>query len=166
MTTLVLNTQKCLYAKATYLLKGILPSSVIWDYINSTPASSPIWLEKSDRFSEAFNTKITDLSWRRACREKGITDKKTLIIGNKYKPNIQNFFFRVELDIVPQMVDSIWDSFMYTCKSIIREGHKNKVKNFTRDCEYCSYKDICYVECTNGNRKYLVEKNFKHRGDK
>lgn len=163
MDVLVMNTQKCLYAKAVQFLKGVLPDKVKWDYIRSTPAAEPIWLEKSKRFSEAASTKITPMSWRRACKRQGILDPEILHKGERYKGNIPEFFFQVELDIDPLMVDTIWDGFLYTAKHIIRFGEKNKTRNVTRDCSWCTYRDICYAEMTGGDVQYVIGKDFKER---
>lgn len=165
--TLIMNTQKCIYAKATQITRGILPQAVIWDYISSKPATEPIWLEKSGRFSNAKNASITPYSWRRACKERGITDKEILGEGAQYKGNIPNFFFRREMELIPEMVDTVWEGFEHTCKLIVRDSHKNTTKNFTKDCAYCNYRDICYTECTGGDLSYLIEKNYerkKHNG--
>lgn len=158
--TLVMNTQKCLYAKACVELYGRMPKSIIWDYIHSTPAATPIWLEKSQRFSTAKSDKITPFSWKRACEERGITDNKILQQGEEYSGNITNFFFRCEMDIVERMVDSIWDGFVYTCKDIVRQGHKNLTKNITRDCMWCTYHDICYAELTGGDTQEIISRDF------
>ena len=84
---LVMNTQKNLYAKAMYIMTGVMPKSFIWDYIHSTPASMPIWLPKSGKFSQAKSNNITPFSWRRACELKGITDIEVLRQGNMYANN-------------------------------------------------------------------------------
>lgn len=163
MDILVMNTQKCLYAKAVQFLRGILPDKVKWDYIRSTPAAEPIWLEKSKRFSEAASTKITPMSWKRACKAHGILDPEIIQKGEKYKSNIPEFFFQVELDIDPAMVEVIWDGFLYTAKQIIRFGEKNKTRNVTRDCAWCPYHDICYTEMTGGDVQYVIGRDFKER---
>lgn len=163
MGILVMNTQKCLYAKAVQFLRGILPDKVKWDYIRSTPAAEPIWLEKPKRFSEAASTKITPMSWKRACKAHGILDPEIVQKGQKYKSNIPEFFFQVELDIDPVMVDVIWDGFLYTAKQIIRFGEKNKTRNVTRDCSWCPYYDICYTEMTGGDVQYVIGRDFKER---
>lgn len=163
MDILVMNPQKCLYAKAGYFLKGILPDKVKWDYIKSTPAAEPIWLEKSGRFSEASSTKITPMSWRRACKSRGITDPEILQKGERYRGNIQEFFFQVELDIDPAMVDQVWEGYLYTAKQIIRFGEKNKTCNITRDCSWCSYHDICYAEMTGGDVQYVIARDFQEK---
>lgn len=160
MNTLVMNVQKCLYAKAVYFLTGELPKSVIWDYIHSQPAALPIWLEKTNRLSEAMRKDITPYSWQRACELYGITDQKTIAKGSKYACNTQEFFFRCELDIIPTMVDQIWDGFLYTCKEIVIRGHKNKTRNITRNCGYCTFRNICYSELTGGDTDYLIKKDF------
>lgn len=161
LSVLVLNTQKNLYAKAVELMLGVMPESVIWDYICSKPASQPIWLPKSHRFSSARSNSITPFSWERACLERGIDDPEILAQGNAYSNNITNFFFRNELPIVPKSVELVWDGFLYTSRDIIRQGHKNKTKNITRDCRFCSYYDYCMTEMTGGDLNYLVEANYK-----
>lgn len=163
MGILVMNTQKCLYAKAVQFLRGILPDKVKWDYIRSIPAAEPIWLEKSKRFSEAASTKITPMSWKRACKAHGILDPEIVQKGQKYKSNIPEFFFQVELDIDPVMVEVIWDGYLYTAKQIIRFGEKNKTRNVTRDCSWCPYYDICYTEMTGGDVQYVIGRDFKER---
>lgn len=165
MSFLVMNTQKCLYAKAAYFLKGILPDKVKWDYIRSTPAQEPIWLEKSQRFSESSTDKVTPMSWRRACKRRGILNPEILTKGKRYEGNIPNFFFQVELDIDPAMVDTLWEGFMYTARHIIRFGAKNKTKNITRDCIWCSYYDVCYAEMTGGNVEYTIAKDYEEKED-
>lgn len=166
MDFLVMNPQKCLYAKAAYFLKGILPDKVKWDYIKSVPASEPIWLDKTKRFSEAASTKITPMSWRRACKERNILDPDILAKGDRYASNISEFFFQVELDIDPAMVETIWDGFMYTAKQIVRFGESNKTKNVTRDCSWCPYRDICYSEMTGGDTEYIIARDFEDKSEK
>lgn len=160
MTTLHMNTQKCLYAKAVYIQKGILPQEVIWDYIHSRPAKEPIWLEKSGRFSSAASKDITPYSWLRGCNRQNIEDEEIRKMCNNYKHNLSNFYFRVTQEFHPKMVDSIWDGFSYTCKDIARNGCKNKTKNITRDCHWCSYKEICNAEMTGGDREYVIKKDY------
>lgn len=166
MDFLVMNPQKCLYAKAAYFLKGILPDKVKWDYIKSVPASEPIWLDKTKRFSEAASTKITPMSWRRACKERNILDPEILAKGNRYASNIAEFFFQVELDIDPAMVEAIWDGYMYTAKQIVRFGESNKTKNVTRDCSWCPYHDICYSEMTGGDTEYVIARDYEDKSEK
>lgn len=164
MNILVMNTQKCLYAKAVQYLKGILPTKVKWDYIRSIPASEPIWLEKSQRLSEAASNKITPMSWKRACKAHNILDPEVIAKGNRYKDNINEFFFQIELDIDPSMVETIWDGFVYTSKQIIKCGSKNTTRNVTRDCSWCPYYDICYTEMTGGDVQYVIGRDYRERG--
>ena len=159
-STLVMNVQKNLYAKAVQILWGILPRTVIWDYIHSKPASHPVWLEKSKRFSSAKSNLITPYSWRRACTEQGITDERVLARADEFQGNIPAFFFRVEQDYDPRMVEDTWQGFKFQAGLIARYGHRNITKNMTRNCSYCQYRDICYTQLTGGNVEYLVEKNY------
>lgn len=161
MNTLVMNTQKALYAKATEIIGGSLPAKIRWDYIKSSPAKYPIWLEKSGRFSNAASKDITPKSWLRACKERGITDPDILKQGEAYSGNESNFFFRVEQDIYPEMVEDVFNGFIYTCRDIINRGNENKVKNITRDCSWCEYRDICMAEMSGGDREYVISEKFE-----
>ena len=163
MNTLVMNAQKSLYCKAAELLWGKLPKKVRWDYIKSSPARYPIWLEKSKRFSTAASKDITPRSWARACKEKGITDPEILKQGETYSGNESNYFFRVEQDVYPEMVEDVFDGFKYTCKDIVKQGHTNKTKNLTRDCAWCEYRDVCMAELSGGDREYVIQQNFDRK---
>lgn len=165
MNTLTMNTQKSLYSKAAEILWGELPKKVRWDYIKSSPAKYPIWLEKSGRFSEVTSKDITPRSWVRACKEKGIEDPEILKKGEMYAGNENNYFFRVEQDVYPEMVEDVFNGFFYTCKDIVNRGMENKVKNITRDCSWCEYRDICMAELSGGDREYVISQNYTRKED-
>ena len=164
-STMVMNTQKCLYAKAAFFLTGSFPDEVMWDYIKSTPAQQPVWLEKSGRFSTASNQNITPYSWKRACDERGIEDEEIRSLGAKYEPNLSNFFFRSFQDFIPEMVEEVFEGFKYTCRDILRQGSKNKTKNITFNCSFCDYFDLCYSQMTGGNVNYLFDSGYFVKGD-
>lgn len=165
MNTLMMNSQKSLYCKATELIWGKLPKKVRWDYIKSSPAKYPVWLEKSGRFSTATSKDITPRSWTRACKEKGITDPEVIKQGEMYAGNENNYFFRVEQDVYPEMVENVFEGFKYTCEDIVKRGSSNKVKNLTRDCAWCEFRDICMAEMSGGDRSYVISENFEQKED-
>lgn len=164
MVAIVMNTQKCLYAKAVQLLTGTLPQEVMWDYIKSSPAQEPVWLEKSNKFSEAKNNNITAFSWERACKRRGITDPDIIGKGQDlYAGNIYNFYFRYNEEYIPQMVDEIYSGFKYTAIEIVKNGEKNKTRHTGQNCSWCEYRDICYAELTGGNVGYVKERDYTER---
>lgn len=163
MNTLTMNTQKSLYSKATEIIWGQLPKKVKWDYIKSSPAKYPVWLEKSQRFSEATSKDITPRSWLRACKERGITDPEILKKAEAYSGNENNYFFRVEQDVYPEMVEDVFNGFLYTCRDIVNRGKENKVKNITRDCAWCEYRDICMAELSGGDREFVISQNYTRK---
>ena len=163
MNTLTMNAQKSLYCKAAEMLWGQLPKKVRWDYIKSSPAKYPIWLEKSGRFSTAASKDITPRSWARACKERGIDDPEILKQGEAYKGNESNFFFRVEQDVYPEMVENVYEGFVYTCKDIVKNGKVNKTKNLTKECAWCEYRDICMAELSGGDREYVISEKFERK---
>ena len=164
LVTIVMNTQKCLYAKAVQLLTGTLPREVMWDYIKSSPAQRPVWLEKSNRFSETKSNNITEFSWLRACKEKGITEPEIISKGKElYGGNIYDFFFRYTEEYIPEMIEDIYAGFKYTAKEIVNHGEKNKTRHTGPNCSWCEYKDICYAELTGGNADYVRQKDYQER---
>lgn len=160
---LVMNTQKNLYAMAVKVLYGMLPETVIWDYIHNTPAVEPIWLVKSQRFSTGKSSNITPFSYIRACERHGVMDDKVLLKAKEYECSIPNFFFRVEMDIIPSMVEQVWQGFAYTGKQILEQGHKNKTRNLNANCAFCDFRDICYTQLTEGNLENLIQTKYTVR---
>lgn len=163
LSTLIMNQQINLYAKAHELEFGVKPKYVQWDYIRSKPAAQPVWLEKSQRFSAAASQNITPFSWERACREQGVTDKQVLAQAANYEQNITNFFFRQNLEINPSMVDTIWTDFKDLAREIAAKGSTNKRKNITRDCSWCDYRPLCYAEFTGADTDYIIKKDYRER---
>lgn len=161
LSILALNAQVCLYCKAVEMLHGKKASAVLWDYVKSSPAAEPTWLEKSNRFSAAASTSITPASWLRACKARDITDEDVLTKAAQFEANRSNFFFRHRLDFIPEMVDSIWNDFKGLAKEIAAKGDTNKRKNVTRDCAWCSYRPICYAEFTGADIAYVKKKDFQ-----
>lgn len=164
MNTLIMNTQKCLYAKAVEKIQGKLPDAVMWDYIKSTPAKEPVWLEKSQKLSMAKSEYITPYSWERACKRHGIESEAVISQGKAhYEGNIQNFFFRVTLDFVPEMVEKVWQDYLYMAQEICKKGETNKTMNVTRDCSWCNFQPLCHAMMSGSNEEqvnYIVEKDF------
>jgi hypothetical protein len=166
LSTLIMNQQTALYAKAHELEFGVKPGKILWDYIKSRPAAEPVWLEKSKRFSEAATKSITPMSWLRACARRGISPEEADNKAAQYETNITNFFFRHNLDINPNIVDSVWDDFKDLAKEIVVKGETNQRKNLTRDCSWCKYKPLCYAEFTGADIDYIVDKDYQPKQNK
>ena len=166
MSLLAMNLQVCLYAKAWQKESGVTPSRIHWDYIKSTPAKQPVWLEKSQRLSEAQNSNITPMSWLRACKEHKITDKAVLQKSKLFTPNISNFFFRCDIEIVPNMIETAWDSFKQITRDIITRGGDNQAKNISRNCSFCEYQPICYAQFTGADVQYVIDTDYTIKEEK
>ena len=160
MSILAMNQQVCLYAKAVEQEFGVMPTKVRWDYIKSSPSKEPIWLDKSQRFSEAANSNITSYSWLRARKKRRIEDKAVLAKAKLYEPNIDNFFFRCEMDIHPEMVESIYKDFKTTVKEMLAKGGNNTTKHVSKDCSWCEYQPLCYGQFTGADLDYIIEKDY------
>lgn len=164
MSILAMNQQVCLYAKAVEQEFGVMPTKVRWDYIKSQPSKEPIWLDKSQRFSEAANSNITPFSWLRACKSRGIQDQAILSKAKLYEPNIDNFFFRCEMEIYPEMVEAIYRDFKTTVKEILSKGRTNTTKHVSKDCSWCEYQPLCYAQFTGADLDYIIEKDYTKEG--
>ena len=160
MSILAMNQQVCLYAKAIEQEFGVMPKKVRWDYIKSQPAKEPVWLSKSQRLSEASNSSITPYSWVRACKSHRIEDEAIIAKAKMYEPNLSNFFFRCEMEIIPEMVESIYKDFKTTVKEILNKGETNTTKHVSRDCSWCEYQPLCYGQFTGADLDYIIEKDF------
>lgn len=160
MSILAMNQQVCLYAKAVEQEFGVMPTRVRWDYIKSSAAKEPIWLEKSQRFSEAANSNITPYSWLRACKKRRIEDKAVLSKAKLYEPNLDNFFFRCEMDIYPEMVEAIYKDFKTTVKEMLAKGGNNTTKHVCKDCSWCDYQPLCYGQFTGADLDYIITKDY------
>lgn len=165
MSILAMNQQVCLYAKAVEQEFGVMPTKVRWDYIKSQPSKEPIWLEKSQRFSEAANSNITPYSWRRACKKRRVEDNAILSKARLYEPNIDNFFFRCEMEIYPEMVNAIFKDFKATVKDMLSRGSDNTTKHVSRDCSWCEYQPLCYGQFTGADLDYIITKDYTKRED-
>ena len=161
---LSMNAQVCLYAKAVELLYGKKANAVLWNYIRSTPAIEPLFLKTSNRLSEAKNSNITPFSYARACKKYNLEPQQKMI--EEYSNNLDNFFFRRRLDIVPYMVESIWADFKKLAKEIVIKGDTNKRKSISRDCSWCSYRSICYGEFTGADVEYIKSKDFQTKPER
>lgn len=164
---LQVNVQKCIYKMAVQEQLEIDAVGVRWDYIKSTPASEPVWLEKSQRFSSAASQQITPMSYLRACR-KHLINTELLEVQEQaqtYQNNVENFFFRKAQKYIPEMVDKIWKDFKKTAREIISVGEKNRVKYVGMQCSWCDYRPICYAQLTGVPFLEVVDKDYRKKGE-
>lgn len=158
MISLHLAVQPALYAKARELETGKLPEIVQWDHIKSTPASAPPWLEKSQRFSAAKNSRITEWSYIRACMERGITPDPIMI--EEYRYNNSSFFFRTPIEVNRTHVDRVFKGFVETVKQVVSKGPNDRRHFFGRDCSWCKFQPLCYAEYSGLDVDKLIESDF------
>lgn len=154
---LFMNTQTSLYAKAIQQLFGEYPKTILWDYIKSTPAQYPVWLEKSKRFSISKSENITVASYTRACKEHEVEPDGAAI----YEGNTDNFFMRREVEIYPENVERVFSDFKDSIKVMLnsqKTGYKSK--NIGQNCSWCDYRDICMAEFSGANILDIINRDF------
>lgn len=167
---MVMNMQTGIYAKARQLEIGRLPTHVQWDYIKSVPAKYPIWLEKSKRFSTAKNQQITPFSFERACKKQelatGMSMADQLPLAHAYDANISNFFFRYPVEVIRERVERVWSDTLDLARECITRGETNRRQYMGRHCSWCSYRPLCYAECTGADIDYIIKHDFKEKEDR
>lgn len=157
-STMVMNAQSHIYARALKVLYDIDITSCRWDYVKSSPAKAPIWLEKSERFSTAKTQSVTEFSYLRACKARGVEPDPAALA--QYKQNNSNYFYRTLTEINPAAATSIFESTLETAVHIAKHGEKDQRFNITRDCSWCSYQSICYGYCTGADVKHIINTDY------
>ena len=61
------------------------------------------------------------------------------------------------------MVEDVFKGFVYTCRDIVNRGPENTVKNITRDCSWCEYRDVCMAEMSGNDREYVISQQFERK---
>lgn len=142
-----LNQQTCLYIKVLneqgWNIKG-----VIWDMVK-TSAYDPPKVLKSGQFGKQYE-KQTIMSFKDA----GIEEIPEAVYED-IKDNHKAFLDRYITPIQPSVIVSVWKDFVETVEDIFR--NKSTAKNLGRNCEWCSFKDLCQTELTGGDVEYVKQ---------
>lgn len=161
MISLHFAIQAALYAKARQLETGELPDIIQWDHIKSAPASYPVWLEKSKRFSVSASKSITEWSYKRACEERSIVPDPVWI--DSYRNNNSNFFFRTPIEVNPDHVERVFETFKEKAKHIVSSGMNCHHHHYGRDCSWCKYQPLCYAEYSGADVEDIISRDYKEK---
>lgn len=144
-----LNSQTCLYIKVLneqgWNIKG-----VVWDMIK-TSAPKPPRVLKNGQFGKQYaDQTLLSFEWAGA-----IPEKLPKEIYEDIKDNHKNFLDRYITPVLPTVVEAVWQDFVDSVDDIGKNKHTPK--NLGRDCEWCSFKELCQAELTGGDVDYIKQ---------
>ena len=153
-----INAQTALYMKVLndkgYNIKG-----VIWDMIKTACPEEPRVL-KDGSFGKQYGTQtIMSFKWA-GYSEAEIPED----IYENIKLNHLNYLERYQTPILDNVVDIIWDDFRDTVEEITKA--KTFPHRLSKDCDFCSYKDLCKVEMTGGEIDSIKQLLFTTREER
>ncbi len=142
-----INLQTCAYIKVLndqgWNIKG-----VIWDMVK-TSAPEPPKVLKNGSFGKQ-SSKQTVLSFHKA----GITEIPEAIYED-IKDNHKEYLDRYITPVLPEVVDKVWTEFVQTVDEI--EKNKNYPKSLDKNCDWCSFKELCQTDLTGGDVDYIKQ---------
>lgn len=71
------------------------------------------------------------------------------------KENHKAFLDRYITPIQPSVITVVWKDFVETVEDIVK--NKSSAKNLGKNCEWCSFKDLCQTELTGGDVEYVKQ---------
>lgn len=143
-----INAQTCVYIKALNEHYGYKIKGVIWDMIK-TAAPKPPKVLKSGQFGKQYADQTLYSFWKA-----GVKDIPQDVYED-IKDNHKNFIDRYITPALPTVIDKVWEEFVQSVEEIVK--CKNTPKNLSRDCDWCSFKDLCQTELTGGDVEYTKQ---------
>lgn len=151
-----INFQASVYAYVLNKYYGYHIEGVLWDLIKSEPYSDPNIL-KNGSYGKQPGT-VTLMSF---------SSNPGPEVLDQVKDNHYNFLTRFITPLVPNAVDVFWKQLVKISRMMYFQKDKIiAVKNLTRDCSWCSYKDICQAELTGGDVEYIKTLLFSRKEEK
>lgn len=140
-----LNPQSNLYSWAMPLAGLPKPEGMIWNYIRWKAPSKPNIL-KDGSLSKSSKLDTTWGIYKKAIREahldlKDYEDMKEVLKGKE-----EDFYVRHYLPINQNIQHQIVEDAKSTAREIVKNRHKLKDRNITRDCSWCEFYPLCQAE--------------------
>lgn len=144
-----INSQTCLYIKVLneqgWNIKG-----VVWDMVKTAAPKPPRRLKDGDFGKQYGDQTILSFVWA------GVPEHMIpKLIYEDIKENHKNFLDRYITPILPLVVEAVWKDFVETVEDITKNKHTPK--SIGRDCDWCSFKDLCQAELTGGDVEYVKQ---------
>lgn len=138
---------------------GETPDGILWDYIRTKPPAVPEVL-KSGGLSKRANMDTDADTYLKAIKQQGLREEDYRDFLAKLEKNV--FFKRVYLPKPNEtLIKSIVNDFFDTAEEILEA--KRYPRNMNRDCQSCSYYQLCSAEMRGLDTDYIVKSLFVKR---
>lgn len=138
------------------------PDGVIWDYIRKKPPSIPEKLVKGGLSKSAKIDTTYDVYMNTVEKELG---KEALPDYEEFAKGLvgreEKFYRRIYLpNPSPIMVDNVVRDVMNSAAEIHKRGPLAQVRNMTKDCNFCSYYNLCQAEVRGLDAEYIRNTDY------
>jgi len=155
---MIFNPQGFRYIWAMNQL-GYEPPGILWNIIAGKPPSKPTLTTKGVLSKAKLAS--TPLTVRKGIIELGLDPKDHEDYINSFE--YDSFFLRHQVRIPKNTVKQYMGETIDLAKLIHKEGHKNKIRNFSKDCSWCSYKPICQADLRGLDVDFVIKKLYERR---
>lgn len=156
---LMFNNQSAIYTWALSEL-GYKPEGTLWNIIRAKEPSRPRMTDKTGKLSLA-KLDSTPYTANKAIREMGLDprDYQEFIEKLSYDSYLFRHYIRINKDVV----STIMGDTIYTATNILDKGDKIKDRNLTRNCGWCSFKEICQAELMGLDTDFIIKHEYQLR---
>lgn len=155
---LIFNPQSAIYLWASNQM-GFNSDTMIWNIIRAKQPTYPkmteggkLSLAKIDSLPHVLEREIINLGLNPNTYRKYIDSA-----------NPGSYFIRKPILMSKYIVKDVMEDLREITKDMMKQGHKLKAKNLTRDCSWCEFQPICQAELLGLDTKYIKEKDYEKR---
>ena len=155
---LLFNGQSAIYTWATSEM-GIKTEGTLWDIIKAKEPSRPRFTKTGKLSQAAIDS--TPYTLRKGIIEMGLNPVEYEDFINSV--SYEAFLFRYPIRLNRKVVKSLMEDTVNTALEIAERGETTNDKNLTRDCSWCSYREICQAELMGMDTDYITKSGFEKR---
>ena len=156
---IMFNPQAARYIWALWQL-GYKPAGFLWNILLVAEPALPTLTEKTHELS-LKKIKSTPYTIIQGIKQLGLDPKNYQEYISKF--SYDDFFYRSKIRLSEDVVNDIMKDTIKIAEDIDYNGEKNRVKNLTKDCSWCSYKSICQGEMMGLDVDYIKKSEYKKR---
>lgn len=138
---------------------------IVWDYLRTKPPAIPEQL-KSGELTQRANIDTDRFTYQAEIDRLKLDPKPYLALLTTLGQRRNSFMERVFLPSPPKiMIDTAVGDLISTAEQIRDFGDKIRDRNSSKDCSWCSFKDLCQAEMRGLDSDYIRKANFTIRQD-
>jgi len=156
---LMFNGQSALYTWAMEQLE-YKPEGMLWNVIKAKEPTKPKMTEKTKKLSLA-KLDSTPYTIIKGIKELGLNPKDyTEFINNHdYESYLYRHFIRINKSVTKFIMEDVKS----TAQNILDSGETIKDRNLSKNCSWCSFKEICQAELMGLDTDYIIKSEYKIR---